>query len=156
MCQRGLLDRVRMLSQYFPFEHQVTIDETLIQNKGDFFFVAARPGEYPMTRLGGRIYDVAWHTGCDIYVRFKTFLDSPQLFRTFRSDITNWLMEDQSLNRTINVFHVMVVGRDSMKPFYFDEEDENPSFYVQTLDVIVDQRCTFTQKVFQQKEIIST
>lgn len=142
LCEDGVMRKMKAMPQYFPKDYQVGKDDTVLLQQGTYFFLV-RPGAFPVKPYGNNQYDFYWHVDAEIYCQFKKFKTSPDDFRVFRWDIINTLMGDPLLSGVKNVWHVLVAANDKLQYFKWAEEDENPAFIFQTLEITVSQRIRF-------------
>lgn len=136
-CEEAFMAKARTLTKFFEHDWQVSDDDTVI-NRGADYFLIVRPGAFPITPQDTRkILNVDWNITSDLYVRWQDYKTSWSLFKELRSDLFNLFLADPGLDRTPNVWNVMLLS--TSNPGQAPEEGR-PAFIGQTLTAIITQR----------------
>lgn len=138
LCETALITKLRTLTDLFPKDYQVSDDVAVLNRGGDTFFIV-QPDAFPATRADGRDLFVNWLVTGDLYVRYKSRVESLSRFKAARSAIFNLLGPD-SLNGTSNIMRTVLAASGGLQQ---DIPGDNPNFIIQTLTATITQRVRF-------------
>ena len=135
-CIEALMTALRVLTDLFPKELQVSFDPYNITRGADYWFFVSPFGTNQNSRYSASQKLYQWSTPCELDVRFKAEAESGNKLIAARGEIVK-LLQTPRLLKNINVNRVSVVPNG--KPLQDTPANMQPNFLIQQMSVTIEQ-----------------
>ena len=146
LVEDGFVAKMRAkVSELAEFDYQVASDDTVIARGADYFLVY-RPGAFPTDDVDEDQDDFTWHINCDLFIRYKEYQTSWDIFKVVRWKIIKAVRSDRSLGSIAGVYKTRITSPEQPQYFALEEKAVKPNFIIQGFQVEVTQRVEFEEE----------